>query len=709
MHVSGNPIRRVRLAAASLLFASLSQAGDAHNYAKALQMSNYFFECQESGALSPGNRCPWRGPAHTRDGQEVGRDLSGGWYDAGDHWKSNSTMGFSAWMLAWSGITWPEAYETAGQMDELLNNLAYVCDYFLKCVVDPHPNDMQSFEGYEIYIDVGGKPGPEPGVHSVWASPEVIEGYTVREALKGNAEVPPVDVAGNMASALAAGAILFAEYGDAEQQEYAARLLKVARKMATFQDRFFPAFFSGTLKDGQCLGVAPNGTVRPIAYRDKDPYPYCVLSFAWLHRAERALGTPDYEDEFLDRALFYESEMVGKNPGTYAWWRSHVPKYAAMALLAAEPALPEATKSRLEAAVGKLVRIWAKTNPSDPTGVVASPGGLHYRKNQAEAFTISILLKATALCAYWSEYQTDEGKPYVEYARSQMDYILGDNPTGRSYMIGYDGDGSGRYWKVVHHRGAYGAWRSFEHFVKGTPEYRPDAVRHTLYGGVLLGNNAPNDSFRAKVMHHSHTEVAIYANAAAQSVLACLIANGLGDGRPVPDDEFPPKAVRNNNTDPYTTDREFFVIGRLQADGDDATRIEAALHNRTRWPARRTAELTFRYHFTLDADTPRDRVRTELHAASVPARIGSPQWLSDDGGFVEISFPDDTIGPFKAGDEKRWSNHRTVSFTIGTPGKSTWDRANDWSGRALTAEQAVIPCMPVFEAGLHVGGECPNR
>jgi len=30
------------------------------NYQKALQMSMYFYECQESGRLSPGNRCPWR-------------------------------------------------------------------------------------------------------------------------------------------------------------------------------------------------------------------------------------------------------------------------------------------------------------------------------------------------------------------------------------------------------------------------------------------------------------------------------------------------------------------------------------------------------------------------------------------------------------------------------------------------------------------------
>ncbi len=691
------------------VLSALSQAAavGAHNYSKALQMSNYFFECQESGTLSPGNRVPWRGPAHTRDGRDVGRDLSGGWYDAGDHWKSNFTMGASAWQLAWSAITWPEAYSSSGQWDELLNNLRHVCDYFLKCVVDPDPDDMEDFAGYEIYIDVGGKPGPEPGVHSNWASPEVIEGYTVRESLKGNSHVPPVDVAGNMASTLAAAAIVFTQHGNAEQKEYAEKLLPVARKMARFQDRFFANFSARTVKDGKCMAIAPDGTVRQIGYRDKDPYPYCMLSFAWLHRAEKALGTPRYRGEFIQRAIAYEQEMFEKDSSAYAWWKSQVPKYAALVMLASEPSLPEATRTRLERAVEKVIDVWAHTNPSDPTGVVASPGGLHYRKNQARAFTLSIMLKPTALCAYYSACKPDKARPYLDYVRSQMDYLLGDNPTGRSYMIGYDNDGTGLYWDVVHHRGAYGAWRSFEHFIKSKPIYRPSTVRHTLYGGVLLGNNAPDDNFRAEVMHHSHTEVAIYANASAQGILACLIANGYGQGRPMADGVFPPQAPRSNSLDLYATDREFFVIARLQQEQDSGTRIEAELHNRTRWPARRTRGLTFRYYFTLDGATEQGQLHTEIHSSSVPAAISAPVWLSPKYGYVEITFPNDTIGPFAAADGKQWSNYRRLSFTIGTPQKKAWNRANDGSGKDLERKKAIIPAMPVFCQGTLVGGAVP--
>jgi hypothetical protein len=82
------------------------------NYAEALQKSLYFYEAQQSGALSPNNRAEWRGPACLTDGQDIGRDLSGGWFDAGDHWTANLTMSFAAMTLAWSAIDLKDATHT---------------------------------------------------------------------------------------------------------------------------------------------------------------------------------------------------------------------------------------------------------------------------------------------------------------------------------------------------------------------------------------------------------------------------------------------------------------------------------------------------------------------------------------------------------------------------------------------------------------------
>ncbi|WP_438497269.1 glycoside hydrolase family 9 protein, partial [Paenibacillus sp. IHBB 3054] len=56
-----------------------------YNYAEALQKSIYFYEAQRSGDLPEDNRVEWRGDSGLLDGADVGHDLSGGWYDAGDH------------------------------------------------------------------------------------------------------------------------------------------------------------------------------------------------------------------------------------------------------------------------------------------------------------------------------------------------------------------------------------------------------------------------------------------------------------------------------------------------------------------------------------------------------------------------------------------------------------------------------------------------
>jgi endoglucanase len=43
----------------------------------------YFFEAQRSGKLPPSNRVPWRNSSALDDGNDIGRDLTGGYYDAG--------------------------------------------------------------------------------------------------------------------------------------------------------------------------------------------------------------------------------------------------------------------------------------------------------------------------------------------------------------------------------------------------------------------------------------------------------------------------------------------------------------------------------------------------------------------------------------------------------------------------------------------------
>lgn len=108
-------------------------AGD-YNYAEVLQKSIYFYETQRSGELPDNNRVEWRGDSGLLDRADVGHDLTGGWYDAGDHVKFGLPMAYSTTMLAWSVYEYKQGYEGSGQLEEILDNIRWATDYFVKLI-----------------------------------------------------------------------------------------------------------------------------------------------------------------------------------------------------------------------------------------------------------------------------------------------------------------------------------------------------------------------------------------------------------------------------------------------------------------------------------------------------------------------------------------------------------------------------------------------
>ncbi|MEO1337767.1 MAG: glycoside hydrolase family 9 protein, partial [Myxococcota bacterium] len=128
----------VGLAATAIATTSHAQTSGPFNYGEALQKSIYFYEAQQAGVLPSWNRVPWRGDAVVNDGSDVGLDLSGGWFDAGDHVKFGFPMAATATMLAWGAVDYRSAYQQAGQLDDLMRNLRFVNDYFI--AAHPSPN-----------------------------------------------------------------------------------------------------------------------------------------------------------------------------------------------------------------------------------------------------------------------------------------------------------------------------------------------------------------------------------------------------------------------------------------------------------------------------------------------------------------------------------------------------------------------------------------
>lgn len=271
------------------------------NYAEALQKSLYFFEAQQSGKLSPNNRVAWRGDACLTDGQDIGRDLSGGWFDAGDHWTANLTMSFAAMTLAWSAVEQPKGWTQSGQMDELLESLIHVNRYFIKCVLNPECKDPA--HELEVVIGCGGKDGvAPPNVHAIWAPAEVAHLMTNRPAFRLSKACPGGDIPAAMASAMAASAMIIREhaevlkgkrgYADFDAQAFTRQLLDSAEKLAVFAKANMGATITDktskeekeAIQRQRNLALRSDGKCVATGYRSR-PADKVFAAASWLARA----------------------------------------------------------------------------------------------------------------------------------------------------------------------------------------------------------------------------------------------------------------------------------------------------------------------------------------------------------------------------------------------------------------------------------------
>ena len=141
----------------ALVTATAGAAAAPPNYGEALQKSLFFYEAQIAGKKPSWSRVSWRGDSAMNDGSDVGLDLTGGWFDAGDHVKFGFPMAFTTTMLAWGAVEYRDAYVASGQLTHLLNNLRVPNDYFIKA----HPS------ANVLYGQIG---MTSAGPHHLWSS-----------------------------------------------------------------------------------------------------------------------------------------------------------------------------------------------------------------------------------------------------------------------------------------------------------------------------------------------------------------------------------------------------------------------------------------------------------------------------------------------------------------------------------------------------------
>jgi endoglucanase len=166
-----------------------------YNYGEALQKSLLFYELQRSGELPETVRCNWRSDSALSDGSDVGLDLTGGWFDAGDNVKFNLPMAYTAAMLGWSIYEDSDAYEQSGQLEYALANIKWANDYFIKC----HPED-------EVYYYQVGSGSSD---HSWWGPAELVALQMDRPSYSVTAYSPGSTVTAETAASLAICSIVY--------------------------------------------------------------------------------------------------------------------------------------------------------------------------------------------------------------------------------------------------------------------------------------------------------------------------------------------------------------------------------------------------------------------------------------------------------------------------------------------------------------------
>ena len=333
---------------------------------------------------------------------DVGLDLTGGYYDAGDHVKFGLPMSATSTMLAWGGVEYGDAYKQAGQYDELLKAVKWATDYFLKAHI------TENGKTKEFYAQVGDGDAD----HAVWVAAEDLN--MERPAFKVDAANPGSDVAAGTASALASASMLFRGVDDA----YADELLKNAEQLFEFADTY-RGKYSDSIPEANPFYTSFSGYADELAE-----------GAMWLYKATG-------KQEYLTRAEDIFDNEVGY-PSDWTWMTDNKSNAAAL-LLAQESSDPK---------YQQMTEQWLDSWVEGTGNVSYSSGGMAFRYGWG-----SLALSSSA--AFLAELYNDtvkEDSRYSDFANNQIDYVLGDNPANFSYMIGF-GD---NYSQQPHHRGSTG-------------------------------------------------------------------------------------------------------------------------------------------------------------------------------------------------------------------------------------------------------------
>lgn len=392
------------------------------NYGEALQKALIFYELQRSGDIDEKTaRSNWRGDSGMNDGADVGLDLTGGLYDAGDNVKFNLPMAYTATMLAWSYYEDSAEYKASGQDEYILGTIKWINDYLIKC----HPQDDVYY--YQV--------GDGNADHAWWGAAEVMQ--MNRPSYKVTVSSPGSTVVAEAAASLAACAAIYKNI----DKTYSDKCLKHAKQLYDFAER--------TKSDSGY--TAANGFYNSWS----GFYDELMWAGEWLYIATN-------DSTYLTKAKQYETQCGGN----YKWTMCWDDKYNGAVCLLATLTGDKKYKDKIE----KNLDWWAGTSGDH---VTYSPKGLAWLDSWGSLRYATTAAFLACVYADYSGCPSAKAKTYRDFAVKQVDYALGS--TGRSFVVGYGVNPP----EHPHHRTAQGSWADN----MNEPNYHRHTLYGALVGG----------------------------------------------------------------------------------------------------------------------------------------------------------------------------------------------------------------------------------
>ncbi|KAM0910765.1 hypothetical protein ACQ4PT_013951 [Festuca glaucescens] len=485
----------VSIAVAVLCLIAGVRNAAAFNYADALDKAVLFFEAQRSGKLPPGQRVGWRADSALSDGSASNVDLVGGYYDAGDTVKFGLPMAFSVTMLSWSVLEFVGDAPPSTSRGDAEVAVRWGADYLLKAAT--------ATPG-ALWVQVADASRD----HACWERPEDMD--TPRAAYKVTPQSPGSDVAGETAAALAAASLVFRGRDPA----YSSRLLAAARQVFDFADRY-----RGSYSDS--LG----NVVSPF-YRSYSGYDDELLwAAAWLHLASSPSPSSS-QGVYMSYIRSNGPNLGGEQDDYTVSWDD---KRVATKVLLSKVFLQNRVdglstyKAHADHYICSLVPdAGAAQGQYTPGGLLFKEGDSNMQYVTSTTFLILAYAKYLGAAGAAASCGSTAVSPaaLVSIAKRQVDYILGANPSGMSYMVGF----GARYPQRVHHRGAsmpsvrdhpgrISCDDGFQYLHSSEPD------RNVLVGAVVGGPDY-SDAYSDSHDNYAQAEPSTYTNAPLVGALA---------------------------------------------------------------------------------------------------------------------------------------------------------------------------------------------